>query len=316
MDKQNTMKMNLQYFARADDYPEPNLQDTTSLENLEAKAIDYTYQFGENFSKFIEALGITNVIPVQEGFTIKMYNAPTVQLADGNVAEGDLIPLSKVEPQVADTKEITLEKYRKVTTIEAIQKYGSADIAINRTDEALIKELQKGIRDDLFNTIKHPEAVTQVNVAEGTLQGALATAWASLETLFEDDDITVVAFVNPWDVATEIGNKELTLESRFGLNYYTDVTGTIVFTSTRIDRGAIYATAAQNIQLAHISGNSPGYQAFNMVTDEFGFIGMVHGPQLNNLTIETVLASGILLFPERLDGIVKVDLIPTVEGGE
>lgn len=312
MDKQK-LNMNLQYFARGDNYPEDNLQNTLSLEHLEAKAIDYTYRFGENFSKFIEALGITRQIPVQEGFTITMYNAPEVDLADGNVGEGELIPLSKVRPQPAETKVITLDKYRKVTTIEAIQKYGSADLAVNETDDALVRELQKGIRDDLFATIKHPQAAQQVNVAEGTLQGALATAWAALETLFEDDDISVVAFVNPWDIATEIGNKELTLENRFGLNYYTDVTGTIVFTSTRIDRGTVFATASENIQLAYISGNSAGYQAFNMVTDEFGYIGMVHDREINNLTIETVLASGILLFPERLDGIVKVDLIPTVE---
>jgi hypothetical protein len=292
-------------------YPEANLQNTLSLEALEAKSIDYTYQFGENFSKFIEALGITNQIPVQEGFTIKMYKAPTVELADGKVAEGDLIPLSKVTPQVADTKEITLDKFRKVTTIEAIQKYG-ADEAVDRTDEAILKEVQKGIRDDLFTTIK-TNGTTETNLAEGTLQGALATAWASLETLFEDDDITVVAFVNPWDIATQIANKELTLENRFGLKYYTDVTGTVVFSSTRIDRGTIFATAAKNIQVAYISSNSEAYSAFNMVTDEFGYVAMAHDRQLNNVTIETVLLSGILMFPERLDGVVKIDIVPEVD---
>lgn len=292
-------------------YPEVNLQNTLSLANLKAKEIDYTYQFGENFSKFIEALGITNQIPVQEGFTIKMYSAPVVELADGKVEEGDLIPLSKVNPQVAKTKEINLDKYRKVTTIEAIQKYG-ADEAVNRTDEALIKEVQKGIRDELFATIKD-FGKEETNLSEGTLQGALATAWASLETLFEDDDISVVAFVNPWDIAEQIANKELTLENQFGLKYYTDVTGTIVFSSTRIDRGSIFATAAQNLQVAYISGNSEGYRAFDMTTDEFGYIGMVHGRQTNNLTIETVLASGILMFPERLDGVVKIDIIPTAD---
>lgn len=292
-------------------YPEANLQNTLSLEALEAKSIDYTYQFGENFSKFIEALGITNQIPVQEGFTIKMYKAPTVELADGKVAEGDLIPLSKVTPQVADTKEITLDKFRKVTTIEAIQKYG-ADEAVDRTDEAILKEVQKGIRDDLFTTIK-TNGTTETNLAEGTLQGALATAWASLETLFEDDDITVVAFVNPWDIATQIANKELTLENRFGLKYYTDVTGTVVFSSTRIDRGAIFATAAKNIQVAYISSDSEAYNAFNMVTDEFGYVAMAHERQLNNVTIETVLLSGILMFPERLDGVVKIDIVPEVD---
>lgn len=313
MEKHNKklLDMNLQYFA-TQDYPEDNLQDTLSLEALEAKSIDYTYQFGENFSKFIEALGITNQIPVQEGFTIKMYKAPDVELADGNVAEGDLIPLSKVTPKVAETKEITLDKFRKVTTIEAIQKYG-ADEAVDRTDDAIVREVQKGIRDDLFETIM-TNGAQETNLADGTLQGALATAWASLETLFEDDDITVVAFVNPWDIATQIANKELTLENRFGLKYYTDVTGTVVFSSTRIKRGSIFATASENIQVAYISSNSEAYRAFNMVTDEFGYVAMAHDRQLNNVTIETVLLSGILMFPERLDGVVKIDITEVPAG--
>src|SRR5690625_2814144 len=126
------------------------MQDNFS--ELDAKSIDYTYRFGENFSKFIEALGITRQVPVQEGFTITMYTKPEVDLADGDVGEGELIPLSKVTPQPAKTKEIKLKKYRKVTTAEAIQRYGR-DEAINITDDALVREVQKGIRDYLFETI-------------------------------------------------------------------------------------------------------------------------------------------------------------------
>lgn len=295
------------------DYPENNLQDTLSLENLEARSIDYVYRFGENFSKFIEALGITRQIPVQEGFTIKLYSAPTVELADGNVAEGDLIPLSKVTPQVHTTKEINLKKYRKVTTIEAIQKYG-ANEAITITDDAMVKEVQKGIRTDLFNLIKD-NGGTETNLNGGTLQGALATAWGALETLFEDDTVRVIAFVNPMDIAKEIANKDLTLENQFGLNYYTTVTGTVVFSSTQIPQGEVYATVADNLQVAYISSNSEGYRQFGMTTDQFGYIGMAHDRQLNNVTVETVLVSGILMFPERVDGVIKIEIgTPTPEG--
>lgn len=38
-----------------------------------------------------------------------MYTAPEVDLADGDVGEGELIPLSKVTPKPAETKEITLK---------------------------------------------------------------------------------------------------------------------------------------------------------------------------------------------------------------
>lgn len=305
MKKDKSLKLDIQFFAtRAENYPEPNTQMQDNFSELDAKSVDYAYRFGENFSKFIEALGITRQIPVQEGFTLTMYTAPEVDLADGDVGEGELIPLSKVTPQPAKTKEITLKKYRKVTTAEAIQRYGR-DEAINRTDEALIKEVQKGIRDYLFDTIK-THGTEQANLNAGTLQGALASAWGALEVLFEDDAITTVAFVNPMDVANEIANKAITLETQFGLRYYTDVTGTVVFLNNTIPQGEVYATAADNLQVAYIAANSEAYQEFNMFTDEFGYIAVAHGQQLETLSVQTVLASGVLIFPERLDGMVKV----------
>lgn len=297
----------LQFFAsRAESYPEPNTQMQANFSNLDAKSIDYAYKFGENFSKFIEVLGITRQIPVQEGFTLTMYTAPKVELADGEVGEGELIPLSKVTPQPAETKEIKLNKYRKVTTAEAIQRYGR-DEAINITDDALVREVQKGIRDYLFETIK-THGTEQVNLNAGTLQGALASAWGALEVLFEDDVITTIAFVNPMDVANEIANKEITLETQFGLRYYVDVTGTVVMLNNTIPQGEVYATAADNLQVAYISADSDLFKEFNMFTDEFGYIGVAHGSSLEILSVQTVLASGVLIFPERLDGMVKIEI--------
>lgn len=301
------LTLDIQHFAgRADNYPEPNTQKQDNFSNLDAKSVDYAYRFGENFSKFIEALGITRQIPVQEGFTLTMYTAPTVDLANGDVGEGELIPLSKVTPQPATTKEITLKKYRKVTTAEAIQRYGR-DKAINMTDDALVKEVQKGIRDYLFDTIK-THGTLQPNLNAGTLQGALASAWGALEVLFEDDTITTVAFVNPMDVANEIANKEISLESQFGLRYYIDLTGTVVFLNNTIPKGEVYATASDNLQVAYISANSDLFSEFNMFTDEFGYIGVAHEQALEILSVQTVLVSGVLIFPERLDGMVKIEI--------
>lgn len=310
MDKKKDFLLNigdLQFFAeRSENYPEPKTQMQENFSELDARSVDYAHRFGENFSKFIETLGITRQIPVQDGFTLTMYTAPEVELADGKVGEGELIPLSKVTPQPAKTKTITLDKYRKVTTVEAIQKYGR-DKAIDMTDDALIKEVQKGIREYLFDTVKE-HGTEQDNLNPGTLQGALASAWGSLETLFEDDEITSVAFVNPMDVAKEIANKEITLETQFGLRYYTDLTGTVVILNNTIPKGEIYATAADNLQVAYIDASSEAYREFNMYTDEFGYIGIAHGQQLETLSVQTVLASGVLIFPERLDGMVKVEI--------
>lgn len=287
-------------------FPEENLQNQDNFAKLVAKDIDFVNRFTTGLTGFAQALGITRLIPVQNGFTLKMYDKPQVELADGEVAEGDLIPLSKVTPVEAKTKEITLKKYRKATSGEAIQRFGF-DEAVNMTDEALLKELNKNIRDDLFGVIKEGKAET--NLKAGTLQGALATAWGALQVAFEDDAVTTVAFVHPTDVAQQIADKELTLETQFGLNYYTSATGTVVFVSTQVDKGTIYATAPENLNIAYINpSNSELANTFGLATDEWGFVGARHYQRYETLTHETVVVSGVLMFPERLDGVVKVEI--------
>lgn len=287
-------------------FPETNLQNRENFTNLKKIEIDHAYRFGENLNSFIEALGITRKMPVVQGMTIKMYKNPEVTLADGTVAEGDLIPLSKVTPQVAETKEIELKKYRKATSGEAIQTYGREE-AVNITDDALVKEVQKNIRDDFFGVVQAGQAVENLNA--GTLQGALASAWGNLQTIFEDDAITTVAFAHPMDVATEIANKNLTLENQFGLNYYTTVTGTVVFATSQVERGSIYATASENLVLAYINPqNSDLAATFELTSDGLGLIGMTHFLHHETLTQQSLFVSGVLIYPERIDGVVKVEI--------
>lgn len=314
MDKTNFLKLNLQHFATPS-YPETGLQTVATLDNFKAKSIDFTYRFEENLKDFREALGISRLFPVQSGMQIELLGKPEVTLADGNVAEGDLIPLSNVTPKVAETKEIKLSKYRKSTSGEAIQKYG-LNSAIDITDEALIKEVQKNMRKDLFTLVQSGSAQTNLNASNG-LQGALASAWGALNTIFEDDTIRVVVFAHPMDVAQAIADKKLTLETSFGLNYYTDATGVVVFTSTQVEQGNIYATAAENLVIAYIpAGNSDLGQAFDLTSDSTGLVGMTHFVHQETLTHQTLVVSGVLMFPERLDGVVKVPLTAGAETTE
>lgn len=302
MDKK-MMSLNLQYFA-SQDFPETNLQTQAVLDNFVEKSIDYTERFKDELTGFADALSITRPFAVAEGMTIKLYGKPVVDLADGTVEEGAIIPLSKVTPQPVEEKEITLKKYRKATSAEAIQRYG-LDQAINLTDEALIKEIQKGIRDDLFGLIQAGQE--QANLTDG-LQGALATAWGAVQVVFEDDTVSTVVFAHPLDVAETIANKELTLETRFGLNYYTDATGTVVFTSTQVERGFIYATAPENLQIAYIPANGEYGRSFGLTADSTGFLGMKHFSHNESATQQTLVMSGVLMFPERVDGVIKVAL--------
>lgn len=288
-------------------FPEANLQTQAVLGNFIEKSVDYSNRFADELTGFAEALGITRPFAVQEGFKIQLYTKPEVDLADGDVAEGDIIPLSKVTPQPHSEKEITLKKYRKATSAEAIQRYG-IDQAINLTDDALVGEIQKGIRDDLFAMVQAGQETE--NLSDG-LQGALASAWGAVQVAFEDDVTGTVVFAHPLDVAETIANKELTLETRFGLNYYTDATGTTVFTSTQVERGSIYATAPENLQIAYIPANGEYGRAFGLVSDSTGYLGMKHFVHDESATQQTLVMSGVLMFPERVDGVIKVPLAGT-----
>lgn len=291
-------------------FPETNLQTQAVLGNFIEKSVDYSNRFADELTGFAEALGITRPFAVQEGFKIQLYTKPEVDLADGAVAEGDIIPLSKVTPQPHSEKEITLKKYRKATSAEAIQRYG-IDQAINLTDDALVSEIQKGIRDDLFTMVQAGQETE--NLSDG-LQGALASAWGAVQVAFEDDVTGTVVFAHPLDVAETIANKELTLETRFGLNYYTDATGTIVFTSTQVERGSIYATAPDNLQIAYIPANGEYGRAFGLTSDSTGYLGMKHFIHDESATQQTLVMSGVLMFPERVDGVIKVPLVAAVPG--
>ncbi|MDN6397679.1 MAG: phage capsid protein [Alkalibacterium sp.] len=290
----------------AQNYPESNLQTETILDNFIEKSVDYTNRFGDELTGFLEALDITRPFPVQEGFKIEMFTAPEVTLADGNVAEGDIIPLSKVEPKPHSEKEIKLKKYRKATSAESIQRYG-LEQAINLTDEALIKEIQKGIRDDLFTMIQAGQATD--NIGED-FQSALASAWSAIQVAFEDDTVGTVVFAHPQDVAKLIADKQLTLETKFGLNYYEDATGTTVFTSTQVEKGSIYATAPENLQVAYVSANGDLGRSFGLTSDDTGYLGMKHFTHNESATQQTLIMSGVLMFPERVDGVVKVEIEP------
>ncbi|NBI08240.1 hypothetical protein [Senegalia massiliensis] len=268
------------------------------------QSVDFVNRFGENISKLIEALGVTRKLPVQAGMVINRYKSADVTLAGGTVAEGEIIPLSKVKTKPAESIEMTIKKYRKAVTAEAIQKSGY-DHAVAETDEALLRELQKGVRTDLFS---HITTNAKATVAyEHGLQGAIATAWGQIQTKFEDDAAETLAFVNPIDVAKYQGSANITMQKEFGMNFVKGFLDAVVITNTSVPKGTIYATAAENIVLAYIPMSaSEVARAFNLTSDETGFIGMTHSPQEDRATIQSLVMSGITLLTEREDGLVKV----------
>ena len=272
----------------------------TSADLVKAREIDFTYRFGESIKKLMEALGVTRKIAKQAGTVLKAYKA-TGTLQDGNVAEGDLIPLSKYVTEPVTFEEITLKKWRKATSAEAIVEKGYNQ-AVTMTTDAMLKDVQKGIRADFFSFIG-----TGTGVAAGaTFQATLAQAWGQLQVLFEDDDIQSVYFMNPLDVADYLATANITLQTAFGMTYVENFLGLgTVIMNASVPKGKIYATAKENIVTYYINVSSGDIaNAFNLTTDETGYIGIHEYADNDHACVNDLVMSGVTFFPERIDGIV------------
>lgn len=271
-----------------------------SADLARARETEFVYMFGESIKKLVEALGVTRKIPKQAGYTLKAYKA-TGTLQDGNVAEGDLIPLSKYVTEPVAFDEITLKKWRKATSAEAIIEKGY-DQAVEMTTDAMLKDVQKGIRKNFFDFLG-----TGTGVATGdTFQATLAQSWGQLQVLFEDDEIESVYFMNPLDVADYLATAQISLQTAFGMTYVKDFLGlgTVIFNSS-VPKGKVYATAKNNIVLYYIPVNGADLnEAFSFTSDQTGYIGIHEAPDYTNMTASDTVVSGIVLFAERLDGIV------------
>lgn len=273
---------------------------------VRAREIEFVTLFGESIKKLVEALGVTRKIPKQAGYTLKTYKAKGT-LQDGTVAEGDLIPLSKYQTEAVSYAEIVLKKWRKATSAEAIVEKGY-DQAVQMTTDRMLKDVQKGIRTDFFTFL-----ATGTGSATGaTFQAALAQAWGQLQVLFEDDSIEAIYFMNPLDVADYLATAQITTQTAFGMTYVENFLGlgTVIFDS-KVPQGKIYATAKDNIVLYYVPVNGADLgNAFSFTADQTGLIGIHEEADYKHMTAEDTVMSGVVLFAERLDGIVKSTITP------
>jgi hypothetical protein len=265
-----------------------------------AREIEFTYNFSENVRKLMEALGVTRKIAKQAGTVLKAYKAVGT-LEDGAVPEGDTIPLSKYSTEPVTFGELTLKKWRKATSAEAIVERGY-DQAVEMTTDRMLRDVQKAIRADLFTFL-----ATGTGEADGAdFQSALAQAWGQLQVKYEDDAIQAVYFVNPLDIADYLGAAQITTQTAFGMTYVEDFLGLgTVIMNASVPKGKFYATAKENIVLYYIPVNGADLgEAFDFTSDETGYIGIHETPDYTNMTASDTVVNGMVFFAERIDGVV------------
>lgn len=266
-----------------------------------AREVEFTQMFTGDLMKWLQALnGSVRTIAKQAGTTLKAYKA-TGTLEDGSVPEGDTIPLSHYKTEPITFGEITLKKWRKATSAEAIIERGY-DQAVEMTTDKMLKDVQKTIRTQFFDFL-----ATGTGRATGNdFQGALAQSWGQLQVLFEDDAIDAVYFINPLDIADYLAKKDITTQTAFGMTYVENFLGLgTVFINSSVPKGKIYATAKENIVLYYIPVNGADIgEAFNFTADNTGYIGIHEEADYTNMTASDTVVNGMTLFAERIDGVV------------
>lgn len=287
----------LQLFAA-----ETNTTTTTDLEP--AISIDCVSKLSSNIVELQKVLGITELEPMTAGTTIKIYKMEQVNTPE-QVAEGETITLTKINRTLARTVELVLKKFRRNTTAEAIQKTGR-EIAINKTDEKLISGIQKGIKKDFYSML-----LEGTGTASGaTFQAALAAAWGAVTKFYEDEDATPIHFVSSDDVADYLGTAQVTLQQAFGMSYIEDFLGlgTVVI-NPNMTKGKVASTAKENLHGAYIPANTGDVaKTFGLTSDKTGLVGMTHQPVSGNATVDTLAMSGVVFYPELLDGVILTEI--------
>ena len=240
---------------------------TTTQFTTQAREIDFVTRFTDNWDALRTIMGIMRPIRKAPGTKLVSYKASMDGELQGGatVAEGDEIPFTKMKVEPVSYGDIEVAKYAKSVTIESVAKYG-ADVAVEKTDDAFIVALQNKVLGDFYAFLN----TGSLSVIESTWQRALAMAKAAVLDKFAgmDKDVTeVVGFANIMDAYDYLGDKEITVQTAFGLNYVENFLGystLFLMPEKYIARNKVIALPVENIDLYYID---PG-------DSEFGKLGL------------------------------------------
>lgn len=284
---------------------------------VKARELDFVTRFARNWEHLRDIMGIMRPIKKASGTVLRSkYAEGTLQ--SGSVGEGEEIPYSKFTVKEKEYATITVEKFAKAVSIEAIKDHGY-DNAVAKTDEEFLFQLQSNVTDRFYAYLNTGE----LGSSETTWQRALAMAKGYVVNKFKQmhRSITnVVAFVNVLDVYDYIGAANITVQTAFGFEYIKDFMGystVFLLSEDEIPRGRVICTPSDNIVLYYVDpGDSEFARAgLSYTTDgETNLIGFHTQGNYNTAVSEAFAIMGVTLFAEYIDGVavVDVDTTPTL----
>lgn len=293
-----------------------NLTKTTDIK-VNPREVDFVTRFSRNWEHLRDILGIMRPIKKAPGTVLKSKYA-TLTLQDGNIGEGEEIPYSKAEIKTKDYATITIEKYAKGVSIEAIKDYGY-DVAVQMTDDEFLFQLQSNVTNRFYKYLNGGELASE----ETTWQKALAMAMGQVLNKFKLMHRTatrVVGFVNVLDLYDYLGGAQITVQSEFGFNYIKNFMGydtVFLLSEDEIQRGRVIATPVENIVMYYVDPADSDFARADLeftVDGETPLLGFHTQGNYSTAVSEAFAIMGVTLFAEYIDGIavIDVDATPTL----
>ena len=284
---------------------------TTKAANITvaAREQDFVTVFGDNWEALRNILGIMRPIRKAPGTKLVASKA-SVTLQSGAVDEGDEIPYSLATVEPVAFSDIAMKKYSKGVSIEAVAKFGAA-VAIQKTDEAFLNELQSVVLTDFYTFLK-TGALTNI---ETTFQMGLAMAKALVIDKFQNirkSVSDVVGFVNVLDAYEYLGAANITVQTSHGINYIQNFMGystLLLLGANDIPRDTIIACPVENIDLYYIDPADSDFAQLGLeytVQGETNLIGFHAEGNYSHAVGESYALMGMTLWAEYLDGIAVV----------
>lgn len=281
----------------------------TSDITVKAREIDFVSRFTQTWDALREVMNVMRPIAKAPGTKLTSYKA-TVTLEDGNIPEGEEIPYSKAKVEPVSYADLTLKKYAKAVSIEAVNQYG-ATVAVQKTDEAFLNELQGEVMGEFYDFIQ----TGSLTATEATFQMAIATAIGSVRDKFKKmrrNVSNIIVFVNTLDVYRYLGSANITVQSSFGMDYIKNFMGaqSVIF-SSEIPQGKVIAIPADNIVLYYVDPSNSEFRELGLnytVQGETNLIGFHANGDYSHAVGESYAIMGMKLWAEYLDGIAVVTI--------
>lgn len=270
-----------------------------------AREQDFVTVFNDNWEALRKIMGIMR--PIRKAPGTKLVSSKAKVTLQDSVGEGEDIPYSLAEVVPVAYSDLTIEKYAKAVSIEAVAKHGAA-IAVQKTDAEFQNELQKKVLTR-FYTFLNTGALTSVYT---TWQMALAMAKANVLDKFQKMRKTVtdvVGFCNILDAYEYIGGANITVQTAFGMNYVENFMGystLFLMSAPDVARGTVIALPVENIDLYYIDPSDSDFAQLGLnytVAGETNLIGYHANGNYNTAVGESFAIMGMALWAEYLDGI-------------